>query len=111
MGYSVVLIIICSINSFAKRKPECQCKSRCSGLEKQMNLVIDCLQTCGFAIIPDVYPISVLDQIRTAFFDNFTEEQRSEYLDLSENTLSGKRVEHAMPHLIDSIDGFEEIIY
>eukprot|EP01084_Bolivina_argentea_P149398 260981_1 len=95
---------------------DCQCKYECTNVSKDMNSIMYCLSQCGFAIIPNLYNTTILNQIRIKFFENFTDEERYEYLDrdciagVSNSCLSGNRYEHAMPHF-RSIDGFDEIIY
>ena len=78
-------------------------------MQHDQDIIINCLDQCGFAIISDAYNITTLNTIHHRFFNQFTSKQRYPYKETQVH-IRGKRVEYAIPNFID-IDGFEEIVY
>eukprot|EP01083_Nonionella_stella_P236589 830794_1 len=106
----IVSCLIWITSSYDHSNPnECQCKYECVDIDHDMSIIIDCLNICGFVVIPNVYNITTLTRIYDKFFHELSKRERNRYKETKQH-IRGKRIEYVMPHFTD-IDRFDNIIY
>eukprot|EP01083_Nonionella_stella_P079045 216628_1 len=87
-----------------------ECKHECTDTVHNIDMIMDCLGSCGFSIVKNIYNVATLEQIYHRFYVTFDDMDRYRYRHKAETHLRGKRKEYVMPHFED-IEGFESVIY